>query len=368
MEYLTYLNSRWLHILLVVFVACAANTGTMKYNPDYNDGPVVIRSDKGLYLNYFQKVRGTWTTRTQWGDRSVKVHNPITDPFYVTIRPQTEEKQKAYYPAAGNIIVISDVEGDYKAFRGILEANNVINSNGNWIFRTGHLVMLGDLFDRGPDVSPLLWHLYKLEAEASNAGGRVHVLLGNHEIMIFNGDLRYIHPKYQAQMLETGISYQDRYGEHTVIGTWLRQKPAVISIGSTLFSHAGISPSLLELKMPMEEINETVSQSLMNPDTSGLDSLKLDRLYGMQGPFWYRGWVINMPAETGLDSILTFYQCDQMIVGHTLVPEVRSYYDGKLVAIDVKQKYGQAEQTLKALAIIEGDYFEIDQTGKKKRL
>ena len=56
--------------------------------------------------------------------------------------------------------------------------------------------MLGDVFDRGPNHLEILWLLYQLEAEAARAGGGVHLVLGNHEAMVLNGDLRYLNAKY----------------------------------------------------------------------------------------------------------------------------------------------------------------------------
>ena len=49
---------------------------------------------------------------------------------------------------------------------------------------------MGDQLDRGDDERAILALLYRLEQEAQAAGGAVHVLLGNHEIMNAQGDLR----------------------------------------------------------------------------------------------------------------------------------------------------------------------------------
>ena len=44
----------------------------------------------------------------------------------------------------------------------------------------------------GTDTRPVLDLLMRLEGEAKKAGGRVHALLGNHEVMNLLGDLRYV--------------------------------------------------------------------------------------------------------------------------------------------------------------------------------
>src|SRR4249920_2247602 len=62
----------------------------------------------------------------------------------------------------------------------------------HWRGGASHLVSLGDLIDRGPGSRQVLDLLMRLEQEAQKAGGAVHVLLGNHEVMNLVGDLRYV--------------------------------------------------------------------------------------------------------------------------------------------------------------------------------
>jgi len=50
------------------------------------------------------------------------------------------------------------------------------------------LVLVGDCVDRGQEVTQVLWLIYKLEIAAKNKGGSVHFVLGNHEIMNFQGN------------------------------------------------------------------------------------------------------------------------------------------------------------------------------------
>lgn len=93
------------------------------------------------------------------------------------------------------LFLISDVEGEFEGFRNLLISNNVMDENYNWTFGKGHMVICGDLFDRGNEVPECLWLIYKLEQGAKTKGGYVHTLLGNHDIMNLSGDLRYVQPK-----------------------------------------------------------------------------------------------------------------------------------------------------------------------------
>jgi len=57
----------------------------------------------------------------------------------------------------------------------LLQVNGVIDHALNWSYSSGHLVLIGDMVDRGNNVVPLLWLIYKLEGEAKLAGGDVHL-------------------------------------------------------------------------------------------------------------------------------------------------------------------------------------------------
>ena len=58
--------------------------------------------------------------------------------------------------------------------------------------RTRHSVQTGDVPDRGADSRKVFDLLRRLTDEAAKAGGRVHALLGNHEVMRMMGDYRYV--------------------------------------------------------------------------------------------------------------------------------------------------------------------------------
>ena len=66
------------------------------------------------------------------------------------------------------MFVVSDIEGEFKAFRQLLQGNNIIDENFNWTFGNGHLVLTGDFVDRGTLVTEVLWLIYSLEEKAKN--------------------------------------------------------------------------------------------------------------------------------------------------------------------------------------------------------
>jgi len=154
--------------------------------------------------------------------------------FQVNLKPVIEN-EPAVYPPSDKLLLISDIEGEFKPFRDLLLAAKVIDQRYNWTFGNGSLVIAGDLFDRGKDVVPELWLLYKLEDEAKASGGRVHVLLGNHDIMNLSGDHRYTEAKYfkNAWLLKTDTWRCIRSGKRpaNVIAADQRSLPPVLCSG-----------------------------------------------------------------------------------------------------------------------------------------
>src|SRR5215217_3572082 len=84
---------------------------------------------------------------------------------------------------ASRIVAIGDVHGAGDAFVSILQRAALIDAQRRWTGGTTVFVQTGDLLDRGTAVREVLDLLTRLEPEAAKAGGRVEVLLGNHEYM-----------------------------------------------------------------------------------------------------------------------------------------------------------------------------------------
>ncbi len=62
-----------------------------------------------------------------------------------------------------SIGIITDIHGEYSTYLNLLNANGIIDNDLNWKFGKGHLVIIGDTFDRGAMVTEVLWHLFGLE-------------------------------------------------------------------------------------------------------------------------------------------------------------------------------------------------------------
>ncbi|MBD3871679.1 MAG: metallophosphoesterase, partial [Acidobacteria bacterium] len=101
--------------------------------------------------------------------------------------------------AGERIVAVGDIHGNFDGLVSILQRAELIDAETHWIGGGATLVQTGDIFDRGLYVREVLDLLMRLQGEAESAGGRVVVLLGNHEGMNLTGFFRDVNPEiYEA--------------------------------------------------------------------------------------------------------------------------------------------------------------------------
>ena len=279
--------------------------------------------------------------------------------FSVKLR-DTLTNDPVSYAIRGKCLFISDIEGEFANFRKLLLAAGVINQTYEWTYGTGSLIIPGDLFDRGTDVVPELWLLYKLEDEAKAAGGSCQVILGNHDIMNLSGDHRYTDAKYFKEAWLLGTDINGLFGKDTELGRWLRSKNVIEKCGDVLVMHGGMSPAILQKSYSLEQLNDLTRPWYDAAWKSIPDSLQL--LFGNDALFWYRGYFMGQKATMGeIDNTLRQYNCKYILVGHTIVKwNIASYYGGKVIGIDVDEHTNHTEGAL----LENNKWYTIDADGK----
>ncbi len=340
------------------------------------DGPYII--DSTIYY-----VDSLSTLKTKNYNKSdsiiVEVNNKDLDKFYF-FKKELINKNADSYSMPQKLIAISDIEGNFDAFSSFLVSNKIIDGNFNWIFGNGHIVFTGDFVDRGSNVIPVLWLIYKLEEQAELQGGKVHYILGNHEIINFQGRFKYNDEKYIkiASLISKTEDWkratQYMYSEKTELGKWLRSKNGIEKIGSYIFVHAGLSPNILKYNMTISEINNICHQNWSkdlynNPEHNE----KANFLIGGEGIFWYRGLAVDYKnydkiSESELTNILNFYNANKIVFGHTINDNIKKDYNGKLINIDVLHGQDKYSNKTKGLFIENGYEYIIDGNGKKTKL
>jgi hypothetical protein len=278
-----------------------------------------------------------------------------------------------------SVFVVSDVHGQYTSLTRTLSRAGVLDSALGWAAGRAHLVVAGDVFDRGPDATRAWWLLYRLEREARAAGGAVDVLLGNHEIMTLAGDTTYLSDKEASLARLYGTCYACLYDVRTsVLGQWLASKPAVLKINDAVFVHGGVTP--LFAGLGIDRLNDAVYEYLREPMFRDLlaDSVVVARLdqeryrqrlaffFHPESPFWFRGYVQSDTLTAQLDSLLERYDAAVHVVGHTPVRAIAPRYAGRLIPVNV----ANFATELLLLTYSDGrrQAFRVDSAGRKSEI
>jgi len=266
------------------------------------------------------------------------------------------------------IMAVSDIHGEYDYLVEFLRNNGIIDDGLNWSWGDGHLVIDGDIFDRGDKVSECLWLIYRLEQQATEQGGYVHYLLGNHEAMVMQGDLRYVNERYLKGIVKySKIKYADLFGPDMVLGRWLRTKHTAIKINDIIFTHAGLSSEMVSRGMDIGYINSAIRENIDDRSYKIVFNDDLKYLYGGRGPLWYRGLITDelypLESDSQLTDILSYYDSDRIVVGHTENDQISVLYDSRVIAIDIPVDilYG-----FQGLLIDNGKIYRVSSDGKKE--
>ena len=276
------------------------------------------------------------------------------------------------------VVVFGDLHGDYAKFHDMLAQAGLINARDDWSGGTTHLVQVGDVPDRAPDTRKIMDLLIKLEPQARRAGGYLHALIGNHEAMNMEGDLRYTTPgEFAAFLTPTSAALRDRYYaavvadlkahppaeglpkfddafraqfdadhplgwvEHQIAwssqgpyGRWVLTHPAIIRIDDALYLHGGLGPDFVAFDYDV--MNKAVITALNHqPEVAGGPH---DILWNEQGPLWYRGLAQHDEAAEAANvaAILARYKVSHVVIGHTKqYTAVNARFDGKVLLTDV---------------------------------
>jgi hypothetical protein len=307
--------------------------------------------------------------------------------------PAQAQSSQAQWTGVERIVAIGDLEGAYEKYLDMLRTAGLIDADGNWSGGRAHLVHLGDIPDRGPNSRAIMDHLMRLERQAQRAGGHVHALIGNHEAMNVQGDLRYVHPgeytsfatrnsarvrdqfyrRYVDQTNATAppgalptidAAFRTRFDEEHPLGwvehrqawaptgaygRWVAGHNAVIRINDTLFVHGGLGPAFAAVDRAI--MNRAIQGALNGRPVEGY----ADIVTNEQGPLWYRGLAQNDEAtETAnLEAVLAGQGVQRIVTGHTkLAPLVAPRFGGRVLVADIAVPRGHADPH--AFVIIEG--------------
>ncbi len=176
----------------------------------------------------------------------------------------------------------------------------------------------------------------------------MHLILGNHEIMVMVDDLRYVSGKEKLIAQHHGTSYPRLFDvRYSVLGKWLASKPAMLRIDDVLLAHGGVGPDYAHYSLEAFDdsldsfINSAVfhrwsdSSVVVAPIDSVALYRRIDFFFDETSVFWHRDYVQSDTLGDVLKRVLERYETDLHVVAHTPVETIQQRYDGSLIAVDL---------------------------------
>ncbi len=299
----------------------------------------------------------------------------VVSMFLAGVARAEGEPIQCEFPAADRVVVISTVGGHMNDFRELMRYFNLIDENDDWVGGETNLVQLGNLYGPGEALDEAVHLLMKLEKQAQEAGGAVHVLHGKSEDMLLRGNisrlnvggaslyrkyasddaeekraqliedlmrrfdefaatplaqskirgddpdrrerrLAYARSNFERQMeyqVQPGAAeYLEMIGPGTEMGDWLRSRNTVIRIGDVVYSYGGVSMEYAE--RPLAEINAQFRDEIKD-----YENLWIGPRIDKQGPLYWGDLSRLREADTREQTEWISYQLGvrAQVVGHS---------------------------------------------------
>ena len=384
-RYLVHIFSTILVLFIIGVIILLSENGSVHYGDSplrmnwENEGPYVFfEQDSTLSIHYIQGNR----------EEGFSVNSNITDSdslstatcffnldsshFQFKIDKNQIKIPPSSYVDNGDIFAVSDIESGYKTFRDLLMNNKIIDNNLNWTFGNGHLVLVGDFVDRGFSTTQVLWFIYKLEQEALKQGGKVHFIIGNHEIKNMQANFESASPKYAYVAYILGKQQHELYNQNSFLGKWMSSKNSIELINGHLFMHGGIHPEVADMTPSINEMNEVIRSRYHIGYYPRKEKTNQQILTSTtKGPAWYRGYFKDdQLTQEDVEKGLNKFNAKAVIVGHTIQSKVKRKFNGKVIGIDVQHPndYHKNWPKRKSEALlIQGDtYYRVHDDGRKE--
>lgn len=253
-------------------------------------------------------------------------------------------------PVPHRIIAIGDIHGDIDAARAAFQLAGASNSKDEWIGGKLVVVQLGDLIGRSHQDREVLDFILGIQEKAAAAGGRVHVLVGNHEV--FGARLRVDFVADEAYSAFEGIpglnlddprlahlpADQRARGAALISGGYyakrLSEFPAVLRLGNTIYAHGGVTPHWASYGVDLinKEYSQWFAGAIDEPTSAiGVDAGKSDDIVTMSRHF---------SADVGNEDCLMLQEsleilgAKRMIVAHSVQESIAPRCDSTVWAID----------------------------------
>ena len=248
-----------------------------------------------------------------------------------------------------------------------------------WIGNNTNVVQVGDQIDRCRPFSNsdcmddgitiddensdlLIMEIFDcLHKIALNFNGAVYSLIGNHEVMNFDGDFRYVSQRGIIDYSNNDLIHERNEEFNKLRKKFACSRNAIIVIGNYIFVHGGLSHLLIS-EYKLEDINEIIRLYIYN-NLNDIKDIKLKNIYknivnsSTISPLWFRKLAMIPPDNssttelhkdcyTYYEPLVEHFQINELIelkgliIGHT--PQLSVHNKGinmacnnKIMRIDI---------------------------------
>jgi hypothetical protein len=222
-----------------------------------------------------------------------------------------------------DVYAVGDVHGDYDRLVEVLAAAKVIEpmpkliKDVRWSAGKAVLICMGDLIDKGHHSLKVIAFFRALRHQAADSGGRVIVLMGNHEAeFLADPDdddkalqfLKELH-KHDIEPKDV-VAGKDRLG----VGKYLRNLPFGARVNDWFFAHAGDTQgkTLKELQSALE--TQVAADGYDADILLGKKGLLEARLH--KQPWWEHKDDRPADSEARLRRHVTALGAKHLVIGH----------------------------------------------------
>ena len=238
------------------------------------------------------------------------------------------------------LYILGDLHGDLENTKKALKKAGLIDQNNQWIKQNCKLIQMGDQVDAvcrrrenkicnsisNFDVD-VVYFMEEMAHQAEQLNSKVISILGNHEIMNIQGDLRFVSPNDIKRI--GGRSERIKlFQPGSELCKLLSNRPIIYQYNGYIFCHGGLSMSMLE-KNSIQEMNIQTKKWLLNQIEQP------EFLKDEDSPIWSRKFALDMGSQDELNQILKKTKSTKIFVGHTVVDKIKSKYDNKFWLSDV---------------------------------
>lgn len=247
-------------------------------------------------------------------------------------------KNIGIFPSVKRIIALGDIHADYDALIYSLRKVKLINKRLDWKGGDTILIQIGDIVDgrcrignwRGDNDLKVINFLSHLRKQADKKGGKIIILMGNHEIMNYNGNFTYSGDNGIKSL--GGEKKRLEYFRNQ-FKDFMLQSYVAVKFGDWVFCHAGI-PSVISNTFTIPDLNILFYQYINGNLSKPIEKKFLDIISSEVGILTNRKFGgEKVQCKKVIDTLKNLH-ANHMVVGHTVQDSINSVCDHKIWRID----------------------------------